>query len=318
MSRKEYNILDVERKWQKWWAERGIYKTKRDPRKKYYVLEMFPYPSGDLHMGHLKNYVIGDVVARVKMMEGYDVLHPMGWDAFGLPAENAAIKHGIHPKEWTYKNIETFRNTLKSIGISYDWDKEIATCESSYYKWTQWLFILLYKKGLAYRKKEFVNWCPTCKTVLANEQVVDGKCERCKTPVVKKELEQWFFKITEYADRLVDDLKLLQGKWPENIIKQQENWIGRSYGTKIVFKYKGGKLDLPVFTTRADTLFGVTFITIAPEHEILKIILNDSPCRDKVEKYIEESLRKTEVERTSLEREKSGIFTGTYAVHPFT
>ena len=318
MSRKEYNILDVERKWQKWWAERGIYKTKRDPRKKYYVLEMFPYPSGDLHMGHLKNYVIGDVVARVKMMEGYDVLHPMGWDAFGLPAENAAIKHGIHPKEWTYKNIETFRNTLKSIGISYDWDKEIATCESSYYKWTQWLFILLYKKGLAYRKKEFVNWCPTCKTVLANEQVVDGKCERCKTPVVKKELEQWFFKITEYADRLVDDLKLLQGKWPENIIKQQENWIGRSYGTKIVFKYKGGKLDLPVFTTRADTLFGVTFITIAPEHEILKIILNDSPYRDKVEKYIEESLRKTEVERTSLEREKSGIFTGTYAVHPFT
>ncbi len=315
---REYPIHEIEEKWQKWWKEIGLHRTKENPENKYYVLEMFPYPSGDLHMGHLKNYVIGDVVARVKLMEGYDILHPMGWDAFGLPAENAAIKHGIDPKEWTYKNINTYKETLQSIGITYDWDREIATCSPDYYKWTQWIFLFLYKRGLAYRKNEYVNWCPNCKTVLANEQVIEGKCERCGTPVVKKKLEQWFFKITDYADKLLEDLKLLEGKWPPKIIKQQENWIGKSEGTEIVFLYQDGKTKLPVFTTRADTVFGVTFITIAPEHEILEKILKDSPNREKVEKYIQEALQKTEIERTAEEKEKTGVFTGTFAIHPLT
>jgi len=312
------NLRAIEKKWQEYWKKINLYKTPANPKKKYYVLEMFPYTSGDLHMGHLKNYVIGDVVARVKMMEGYDILHPIGWDAFGLPAENAAIKHGIHPRDWTYRNIENFRKTFDMLGISYDWEKEIATCDPDYYKWTQWLFLLLYKKGLAYRKSEFVNWCPSCKTVLANEQVVDGKCERCKTPVVKKELEQWFFKITAYADRLLDELELLKNKWPENILKQQENWIGRSYGTKIIFKYEKDGSDIPVFTTRADTLFGVTFITIAPEHKLVKKLIEDSPYRDKIRDYVESAVQKSDVERESAQKEKSGVFTGLYAIHPLT
>lgn len=314
----EFNLREIEKKWQRFWNDINLYKTKKKPHRKYYVLEMFPYTSGDLHMGHLKNYVIGDVVARVKMMEGYDILHPIGWDAFGLPAENAAIKHGINPKEWTYKNIENFRKTFDMLGISYDWDKELATCDPDYYKWTQWLFLLLYKKGLAYRKSEHVNWCPSCKTVLANEQVVNGKCERCKSPVVKKELEQWFFKITEYAERLLHDLEHLKGRWPENVIKQQENWIGKSYGTIIIFKYEKDGTEIPVFTTRADTLFGVTFITVAPEHPIVKELLTDSPNADLVKEYVEKALQKSDVERELATKEKTGVFTGLYAIHPFT
>jgi leucyl-tRNA synthetase len=314
----DFNLREIEKKWQKFWEEKNLYKTKEFPSRKYYVLEMFPYTSGDLHMGHLKNYVIGDVVSRVRMMEGYDVLHPIGWDAFGLPAENAAIKHGIHPKTWTYNNIENFRKTFKMLGISYDWDKELATCDPDYYKWTQWLFLLLYKKGLAYRKNEFVNWCPNCKTVLANEQVVEGKCERCKTPVVKKQLEQWFFKITDYAERLLEDLELLKGRWPENVIKQQENWIGRSYGTKIVFKYEKDGTEIPVFTTRADTLFGVTFITVAPEHELVKKFIQDSPYAREILEYVEKAVQKSDVEREFGAKEKTGVFTGLYAIHPFT
>jgi len=309
-----YPFREIEKKWQKYWERKEIFKVGSRADKKYYVLEMFPYPSGELHMGHLKNYVIGDVVARIKMMEGYKVLHPMGWDAFGLPAENAAIKKGIHPKEWTYKNIENFKKTLKNIGLSYDWDREIATCSPKYYKWTQWIFLLLYKKGLAYRKKEYVNWCPNCKTVLANEQVIDGKCERCKTPVVKKKLEQWFFKITAYADRLLKDLEKLKGKWPENVIKQQENWIGKSEGTEIIFEMETGE-KISVFTTRADTLFGVTFLTLAPEHPVSEKIAKVNP---KVKEYIEKALKKTEVERSSIDRPKEGVFTGYYAYHPFT
>ncbi len=314
-----YPAREIERKWQKYWEEKGLHRAPDKPGKKYYVLEMFPYPSGDLHMGHLKNYVIGDVVARVKKMEGYEVLHPMGWDAFGLPAENAAIKHGINPRDWTLKNIETFRKTLRMIGISYDWEREIGTCFPDYYKWTQYLFTLLYRRGLAYRKKEYVNYCPNCKTVLANEQVVNGKCERCGTPVVKKELEQWFFKITDYAERLLADLDKLRGHWPDYVIKQQENWIGRSFGTEIVFKYeKNPKIKFPVFTTRADTVFGVTFVTIAPEHPLIKEIWDDIEDKEAVEKYIHEASLKTDIERTSEEKEKTGVFTGVYLVHPLT
>ncbi len=317
-ARDEYPAREIEEKWQKWWDEQKLYLTKHPPRRKYYVLEMFPYPSGDLHMGHLKNYVIGDVVARVKIMEGYDILHPMGWDSFGLPAENAAIKKGVDPKEWTQKNINTYKTTLKKLGISYDWTREIATSYPDYYKWTQWIFLFLYKRGLAYRKKDYVNWCPNCKTVLANEQVIDGKCERCKSPVVKKELEQWFFKITEYAERLLEDLKELEGKWPPQVLKLQENWIGKSVGTKIIFTLEGKDIELPVFTTRADTVFGVTFITVAPEHPVLKEIIEDSPHKAEVEAYVNEALMKSEAERTKAEREKTGIFTGKYAIHPFT
>ncbi|MDT7880605.1 MAG: leucine--tRNA ligase [Candidatus Hydrothermia bacterium] len=304
----------LEEKWQKFWDEKKLFKVKGD-RKKFYVLEMFPYPSGDLHMGHLKNYAIGDVVARIKFMEGYDVLHPMGWDAFGLPAENAAINYNIHPREWTYKNINIFRNTLKKAGISYDWDREIATCEPSYYKWTQWLFLLLYKKKLAYRKKEFVHYCENCKTVLANEQVIDGKCERCKRPVIKKEFEQWFFKITDYAERLLKDLDKLRGKWPENVIKQQENWIGKSEGTIVKFKYRDYYLE--VFTTRVDTIYGVSFISIAPEHPILNEILRYSKNKSEIENYIKTALNKSEIERKT-QKKKTGIFTYEYAIHPLT
>ena len=314
-----YPAREIERKWQKYWEEKGLHKAPDKPGKKYYVLEMFPYPSGDLHMGHLKNYVIGDVVARVKKMEGYEVLHPMGWDAFGLPAENAAIKHGINPRDWTLKNIDTFRKTLKMIGISYDWDREIGTCFPDYYKWTQYLFTLLYKRGLAYRKKEHVNWCPNCKTVLANEQVINGKCERCGTQVVKKELEQWFFKITDYAERLLGDLDKLRGHWPDYVIKQQENWIGKSYGTEIIFKYeKNPEIKFPVFTTRADTVYGVTFVTIAPEHPLIKEIWDDITNKEKVERYIQEASLKTDIERTAEEKEKTGVFTGVYLIHPLT
>ncbi len=315
---KVFNLRKIEKKWQKHWNDIGLYRTKEIPEKKYYVLEMFPYTSGELHMGHLKNYVIGDVVARVKIMEGYDILHPIGWDAFGLPAENAAIKHGIHPKTWTYRNIENFRKTFEMLGLSYDWGRELATCDPDYYRWTQWLFLLLYKKGLAYRKSDYVNWCPSCKTVLANEQVVDGKCERCKTHVLKKELEQWFFKITDYADRLIDDLSLLKNKWPDNILKQQENWIGRSYGTRIVFKYENDGSELPVFTTRADTLFGVTFITVAPEHGVVRRLIADSPYSKSIAEYVRKAVQKSDVEREFGKQEKSGIFTGLYAIHPLT
>ncbi len=314
----EYNFTEIEKKWQRYWQEKKIFKTPEKPLKKFYVLEMYPYPSGEPHMGHLRNYVVGDVVARIKRMEGYDILHPMGWDAFGLPAENAAIQRGINPREWTTKNIKAYKDTFRMLGISYDWEREIATCSPDYYKWTQWIFLLLYKKGLAYRKREYVNWCPSCNTVLANEQVVDGRCERCKTLVVKKALKQWFFKITDYAERLLKDLEKLKGKWPERIIKLQENWIGKSEGTEIVFIFEDHKTRLPVFTTRADTLFGVTFITIAPEHPLVERIINNSPYKNEIEKYIQQALKKPDVERIAEEKEKSGVFTGMYAYHPFT
>ncbi|MCS7245969.1 MAG: leucine--tRNA ligase [candidate division WOR-3 bacterium] len=308
------DFVAIEKKWQLFWKEKNLFKVKGNG-KKFYVLEMFPYPSGDLHMGHLKNYAIGDVVSRIKFMQGYDVLHPMGWDAFGLPAENAAINYNIHPRDWTNRNINIFRETLKKAGMSYDWEREISTCEPDYYRWTQWIFLLLYKKGLAYRKKEFVHYCEHCKTVLANEQVIDGKCERCKRAVVKKEFEQWFFKITAYAERLLNDLEKLRGNWPDNVIKQQEEWIGKSEGVLIKFKYRDKFLE--VFTTRVDTIFGVSFISVAPEHPIVKEIIKHSRNKEEIEKYVNIALSKTEIERRS-QTTKTGVFTYEYATHPLT
>jgi len=314
---RKYNFRLVERKWQERWEKEETFRVTEDPRlPKFYCLEMFPYPSGNLHMGHVRNYAIGDVIARFYRMQGYQVLHPMGWDAFGLPAENAAIKHGIHPAKWTWNNIDNMRRQLKLLGVSYDWSREIATCHPDYYRWTQWLFLQLYKSGLAYRKKAAVNWCPACATVLANEQVKDGECERCGTEVTKKELEQWFFRITAYADRLLEDLKKLEG-WPEKVKVMQENWIGRSEGVEIRFRLENGK-DVPVFTTRPDTIYGVTYIVLAPEHPLVEELLQGNPDAPEIRRFIEKVRLQSEIVRTAAEGEKEGIFIGAYAINPLS
>jgi len=312
----KYNFIEVEKKWQEYWKKNNFFKSYLDSKKlKYYVLEMFPYPSGEPHMGHVKNYVIGDVVARYKHSQGYNILHPMGWDAFGLPAENAAIQNKIHPSIWTKNNIQKMKNTLIKMGISYDWDREISTCKPDYYKWTQWIFLQLYKKGLAYKKKGVVNWCPSCSTVLANEQVVDGKCERCGVEVTKKELPQWFFKITEYAQSLLDDMECLE-EWPERVLTMQKNWIGRSEGARIEFPIKGGNKTIPVFTTRPDTLYGATYFLLAPEHPLVEEIIIDSPYKDEVQSFIKEVSKESTIERISTTLEKRGCFTGKYVINP--
>lgn len=303
-----YNFKEIEKKWQKRWDEENIYKVTEDKsREKYYVLEMFPYPSGKLHMGHVRNYSIGDVVARFKTMKGFNVLHPMGYDAFGLPAENAAIKNNVEPAKWTYENMAEMTEQLKQLGLSYDWDREVATCKPDYYKWMQWIFIQFYKKGLAYKKESPVNWCPSCATVLANEQIVDGECERCKTAVTKKSLSQWYFKITDYADRLLDGLDDLEG-WPNKVKIMQKNWIGRSYGAEVVFKIHGFDCNLEVFTTRPDTLFGVTYMVLAPEHPYVLDLVGGSDREREVKAYIEEVKKKNEIERSSTTGEKTGVF----------
>ncbi len=315
---REYNFKEIENKWLKYWEENKVFKTKYDKdKKKYYVLVMFPYPSGRIHMGHVRNYVIGDLIARFKRMNGYNVLHPIGWDAFGLPAENAAINKGIHPAKWTYENIEYMKSQLKKIGISYDWDREIATCDEEYYKWGQWFFIKFYEKGLAYRKKSNVNWCPKCKTVLANEQVIDGKCWRCNTEVVQKDLEQWFFKITDYAEELLKDHKLLEGKWPERVLLMQKNWIGRSEGITVNFKFEDGK-DLPIFTTRPDTIYGVTFMALSPESPIVDYILSkvDEKKKEEIINFVEEVKKESIEKRRSGDYDKKGLFTGLYVINP--
>ena len=311
-----YNFKEIEKKWQKRWDEENIYKVTEDKsREKYYVLEMFPYPSGKLHMGHVRNYSIGDVVARFKTMKGFNVLHPMGYDAFGLPAENAAIKNNVEPAKWTYENMAEVTEQLKQLGLSYDWDREVATCKPDYYKWMQWIFIQFYKKGLAYKKESPVNWCPSCATVLANEQIVDGECERCKTAVTKKSLSQWYFKITDYADRLLDGLDDLEG-WPNKVKIMQKNWIGRSYGAEVVFKIDGFDCNLEVFTTRPDTLFGVTYMVLAPEHPYVLDLVGGSDREREVKAYIEEVKKKNEIERSSTTAEKTGVFLGRYAINP--
>ena len=314
----KYVAQDIEKKWQKYWEESGVFKTEYDPSKeKYYVLEMFPYPSGNLHMGHVRNYSIGDVVARFKKMRGFNVLHPMGWDAFGMPAENAAIKHGVSPKDWTLDNIANMTRQQKELGLSYDWDREVATCKDDYYRWTQWLFQQFYKQGLAYKKEAKVNWCEHDHTVLANEQVIDGKCWRCDNDVVKKDLKQWFLKITDYADRLLDDLDTLD-QWPDRVKAMQRNWIGRSEGTQFAFHVPKIDKSFEVYTTRVDTLFGVSYVVLAPEHPYVKELIQDAPNKAELEAFIETLRNQSDIERTSTEAEKVGMFTGSYATHPIT
>jgi len=312
----KYDFKSIEKKWQERWEEKGTYKVyESESKPKYYCLEMFPYPSGRLHMGHVRNYSIGDVIARFKKMRGYNVLHPMGWDAFGLPAENAAIKHGVHPSKWTRENISNMKKQLMELGFSYDWDREVASCDPDYYKWTQWIFLKLYEKGLAYKKKSPVNWCPSCATVLANEQVVDSACERCGTLVGKRELSQWFFKITEYADRLLSDLEKLDG-WPDGVKIMQDNWIGRSEGVEIVFTAEETGDEIPIFTTRQDTIYGVTYMVLAPEHPLVRKLTKGTAYEDDVNEFIKSMAEYTDDMRTSDETEKFGIFTGQYAVNP--
>ena len=314
----KYIPQEIEKKWQKIWKDTKAFQTVEDPsKKKYYVLEMFPYPSGNLHMGHVRNYSIGDVVARFKKMQGFNVLHPMGFDAFGMPAENAAIKNGTPPAKWTYSNIENMTRQQEALGLSYDWDREVMTCREDYYKHTQKLFEIFYKRGLAYKKEAKVNWCDGCHTVLANEQVEDGKCWRCKTEVVKKDLSQWFLKITDYAERLLADLELLPG-WPERVKTMQKNWIGRSTGTEFSFAVEGTEERIPVYTTRVDTVFGVTYMVLAPEHPIVKKLIETNPDKEKILAFIDEVKNENDIERTSEAAEKRGMFTGGYAIHPLT
>ncbi len=310
MKTEHYDFKGIEAKWQKVWDSEGFGPGNLPASApKYYCLVMFPYPSGKIHMGHARNYCIGDVIARIKRMKGFRVIHPLGWDSFGLPAENAAIKHNISPRDWTEKNISDMRQDIKSLGISYDWDREIATCREDYYHWNQWFFIKMFERGLAYRKKSSVNWCPSCLTVLANEQVHEGKCWRCSSSVTQKDLDQWFFKITDYAERLLDGLDLLKGKWPDEVITMQRNWIGRSLGAEVHFG------DITVFTTRPDTLFGATFLVLSPEHPKAKSLLTPEH-KAEAEKYIEAAKNRTREERLAPKKEKTGVFTGSYAVNP--
>ena len=314
--KEKYNFTEIEKKWQDVWEKENAFKTVEDyDKEKYYVLEMFPYPSGKLHMGHVRNYSIGDVIARFKRLKGYNVLHPMGWDSFGLPAENAAIKNDIHPAIWTDSNIAEMHRQLQGLGFSYDWDREVATCKEEYYKWMQWIFIQFYNKGLAYKKDNPVNWCPSCQTVLANEQVVDGCCERCHTPVTKKRLSQWYLKITDYADRLLKDLDKMPG-WPEKVKLMQKNWIGRSTGAEVTFEIENFSKKLQIYTTRPDTLFGVTYMVLAPEHPFVPELTNGTEYEAAVKAYQEECQHKSEIERTSLSKEKTGVFTGCYGINP--
>ena len=312
-----YCPQEIEARWQNIWeTEHSCHTEMDDTKPKYYVLEMFPYPSGKLHMGHVRNYSIGDVVARFRTMEGYNVLHPMGFDSFGMPAENAAIKNKVHPAQWTYANIENMERQQKALGLAYDWSREVITCREDYYRWTQWLFELFYKKGLAYKKAASVNWCDTCGTVLANEQVEDGKCWRCKSEVHKKNLAQWFFKITDYADELLADLAKLPG-WPERVKTMQENWIGRSEGLEFRLPAPALQTEIPVYTTRPDTVFGITFLALAPEHPLVDKICAISDKADEIRAFCTRVKKQSDIERASSESEKEGIFTGLYCTNPF-
>ncbi len=314
--KERYDFNEIELKWQKYWEENKTFKVDEDEnKKKYYVLEMFPYPSGKLHMGHVRNYSIGDVVARFKHMSGFNVLHPMGYDSFGLPAENAAIKHGVAPAEWTFSNIAEMTAQLKRMGLSYDWDREVETCTPEYYKWMQWIFIQFYKKGLAYKKENPVNWCPSCATVLANEQVVNGCCERCGSVVGKKSLSQWYFKITDYADRLLDNLEILDG-WPQKVKTMQKNWIGRSTGAEVDFEIKNFDDKLKIFTTRPDTLYGVTYMVMSPEHPYIDKLVSGTEYEAAVREYQDKVQKMTDIERTSTSNEKTGVFIGRYCINP--
>lgn len=315
----EYSPSKIEKKWSKKWEEDSVFKSSNyvDGKPNYYLLEMFAYPSGKLHAGHLRNYTLGDAIARYKKMKGFNVLHPFGWDSFGLPAENAAIDHGAMPEEWTAKNIENMKRQLKLMGISYDWDREIATYKKEYYKFNQKFFIEMYKKGLVYKKKSYVNWCPDCNTVLANEQVEQGKCWRHgKTDVIQKELSQWYFKITKYAQELLDGHEELREGWPEQVLAMQKNWIGRSEGTSVEFNlnYNGENIPITVFTTRVDTLYGVTYVVLAPEHEIVeKVVLKEKP---ELKEQIDSMINEDKISREAADKEKTGVDTGLFVVNP--
>lgn len=313
-----YDFTKIEKKWQKYWEEKELFKTrKKDEKENYYVLEMFPYPSGKLHMGHVRVYSIGDVIARFKRMKGFNVLHPMGWDAFGLPAENAAIKHGnIHPREWTWENIKSMKEQMKALGLSYDWKKEVATADPDYYRWTQWFFIQMYRNNLAYKKEQAVNWCPSCETVLANEQVINNRCERCDSIVEQKELEQWFLKITDYAEELLEGHAELD--WPQRVKTMQKNWIGKSEGLSIRFPIGEIEEELEVFTTRPDTIYGATYMVLAPEHPYVDQLISGQPNEDEIRNFIKKVKSQAEMERTSPQSSKDGIFTGSFAINPMT
>ncbi len=311
-----YDAAAAQQRWQLYWEEQETFRAADDGAKeRRYVLDMFPYPSGDLHMGHAEAFAMGDVVARYLRLRGYDVLHPIGWDSFGLPAENAAIQRNEHPATWTYANIETQANSFKRYGLSLDWTRRLHTSDPEYYRWTQWLFLRFAERGLAYRKASWVNWCPKDQTVLANEQVVQGLCERCGTEVTKRELTQWFFKVTEYADRLLDDMAQLEGSWPDRVLTMQRNWIGRSFGAYVDFRIEGRDAPVTVFTTRPDTLYGATFMVIAPDGALAPQIVTDDRRAD-FEAYLERTKQETEIERQAADREKTGVFLGVHAVNP--
>ena len=313
-----YLFAKIENKWQEYWKETKQFKAIEDTKKrKYYLLEMFPYPSGDIHMGHVRNYSIGDVVARYKIMQNFNVIHPMGWDAFGLPAENAAIKNKIHPAKWTMQNVENMKSQLMRMGFSYDWDREVSACLPDYYKWGQWLFLKFYERGLAYRKMAIVNWCDSCGTVLANEQVEDGKCWRCGSEVTQKSLEQWFLKITDYTEELLKHLEKLPG-WPEHVLAMQENWIGKSSGVQIDFPLADSDEKLSVFTTRQDTIFGATYMVFAPEHPLVDQLVKKTDLESPVKKFVEQVSKQDRSVREATDVEKRGIFTGTFAINPMT
>jgi leucyl-tRNA synthetase len=313
-----YDARKIEQKWQAAWEQSQLFKVEVDAdTPKYYLLEMFPYPSGKIHMGHVRNYTIGDVVARYKRMQGYNVLHPMGWDAFGMPAENAAIANNTHPADWTYQNIAYMRNQLKQLGFSYDWDREIATCRPEYYRWEQWLFLKMYERGMAYRKEAFVNWCETCQTVLANEQVEAGLCWRCGKPVRQKKLNQWFFRITDYAEDLLLYCDRLPG-WPDKVITMQKNWIGRSQGAEIRFAVEDSDAVIPVFTTRHDTVFGATFMCLAPEHPMVTQLAAGGPQAAAIDQFIDRISLQERTSKAMENYEKEGVFTGRYCINPMT
>jgi leucyl-tRNA synthetase len=313
-----YDVHGVQEKWLPVWDQIAPFRSGRtdDPRPKKYVLDMFPYPSGDLHMGHAEAYALGDVIARYWVQRGFNVMHPIGWDAFGLPAENAAIKRNSDPGEWTYENIAVQKASMRRYACSFDWDRTFNTCDPEYYKWNQWIFLQLFKKGLAYRKASAVNWCPDCQTVLANEQVVAGACERCDTIVTKKKLTQWYFKITDYADRLLDDMQSLEGQWPEKVLQMQRNWIGKSIGAEVTFEIEGREKPVTIYTTRPDTLYGATFFVVAADSELAAELAASSPVKAEFAKYLEEVKAISDIERLSLERPKTGIFLERYAINP--
>jgi leucyl-tRNA synthetase len=313
-----YDPKTIESKWQNFWETSKVFKVKEDPgREKYYLLEMFPYPSGKIHMGHVRNYTIGDVVARYKRMQGFNVLHPMGWDAFGMPAENAAIANNSHPAKWTYDNIDTMRFQLKRIGFSYDWDREIATCKPEYYRWEQWLFLKMYEKGMVYRKESFLNWCEHCQTVLANEQVEAGMCWRCGNTVRQKKLWQWFFRITDYAEDLLEYCDKLPG-WPEKVITMQKNWIGKSVGAEIRFPIENTDEQIPVFTTRQDTVYGATFMCLAPEHPLVLNLSKGTVQEDKVREFVDCISMQDRSSKAVENYEKEGVVTGAYCINPLS